>query len=79
MGYLGCFYNLAIVSRASIDIGKYLSVLIYTSLDICSRVVWGAGHKVGLFLVFLRLLHTTFHSSCTSLLAVVLVLFVVVY
>jgi hypothetical protein len=40
--------------------------LIYTPLDIWPRVLlW--GHKVSLFLVFLRSLHTDFHSGCTSL------------
>jgi hypothetical protein len=35
------------------------------SFDICSRVVW-QGHKVGLFLVFLRKFCIDFHSGYTS-------------
>jgi hypothetical protein len=69
VGNLSWFHSLAIVNRATINTNiqaSLLYILIYISSDICPRVVW-QGYKVGLFLVFLRNLHTDFHSNYTSL------------
>ena len=60
-GHLGCFHVLAIANSASLNIGVHL----WFSLDRCPGVGL-LGHVVVLFLVFLRKLHTVFHSGCTS-------------
>ena len=65
-GHVGCFYVLAVVNSAAINIGVYVSFHLWFSQSICP-VAGLLGHMVVLFLVFLRNLHTVLHSGCINL------------
>ena len=67
-GHLGCFHILAVVNSAAVNIGVHvsfqISVFIFFEYIPRSEIV---DHKVVLFLVLLRNLHSVFHSGCTTL------------
>ena len=66
VGHLGCFYVLAIVNSATVNIGLYVSfwIMFFFPPD-----VGLLDHMLTLSLVFLRTLHTVLHSGCTNLLS----------
>ena len=65
-GHLGCFHVLAIVNSAAMNNEIHVS---FSTLGSSGYIlaVGLLGHMVVLFLVFLRNLHTIFHSGCINL------------
>ena len=66
-GHLGCFRVLAIINSPAMNIGVHVSFFhSWVPRGICLGVGL-LGHMMVLFLVFLKNLHTVFHSVCINL------------
>ena len=66
-GYLGGFHVLPIVNSVAMNNGMYISFFNFGFLRVYALGVGLLGHMVVLFLIFLRKVHTVFHSGCINL------------
>lgn len=68
-GYLGCFYLLAIVNNAAVNVCErvIVSVLIFSSFGYAYLGVELLSHMVILYFIFLKNHQTVFQSNCSIL------------